>query len=100
MKSTKNKLLTVGLLAAVFICLSLTQGAAYTTIGSWLDSNIPPEMSVNQNGTNDCSGELRALYRAGMTWGNVSGSYFYFDRRVPTFNNEHVGYDDGYHQIS
>jgi hypothetical protein len=73
---------------------------AFTTIGNWADGNIPPLMSVNQSGTNDCGGEFKALFFSGRTWNNVSGSYFYFDRRTPTLNNRHAGSNDGYNQIS
>jgi hypothetical protein len=73
---------------------------AFTTIGHWSDANIPPLMSVNQDGTDDCAGEFRALARSANTWGNVATAYFYFDRRIPTFNTRHAGNDDNYNQLS
>ncbi len=100
MRKTRSKFLLIA--GGVLIVSALTAGSArtFTTIGSWADGNIPPLMSVNQNGTNDCTGEFRALFYSGRTWNNVSGSYFYFDRRTPTLNNRHAGSNDGYNQIS
>lgn len=95
---SKTFLAAGGALLACILAAGSLQ--AFTTIGNWADGNIPPLMSVNQNGTNDCTGEFRALFFSGRTWNNVSGSYFYFARNMPTFNNRHAGSNDGYNQIS
>lgn len=100
MNSRKDMLLAVSILSLAVCAWGLTPLFAFTTIGSWNDANIPPLMSVNQNGTNDCTGEFQALSLSGRTWNNVATSYFYFARRIPTFNTRHAGEDDNYNQLS
>ncbi|MFQ6105069.1 MAG: matrixin family metalloprotease [Candidatus Glassbacteria bacterium] len=100
MKTRANNVLSAFIFSIIASAFLLTQASAFTTIGSWRDQNIPPLMSVNQNGTDDCTGEFRALYLSGMTWNNVSTSYFYFARNIPTFNTLHAGNWDGYNQLS
>jgi hypothetical protein len=100
MKSRKDMLLTLSILSLAVFTIGLTPLFAFTTIGSWLDSNIPPLMSANQDGTSDCTGEFQALSLSGRTWNNVSTSYFYFAKRIPTLNTRHAGTDDDYNQLS
>lgn len=86
-------------LAAVLLFLPFTGLLAWDSFGEWHSYDVPPLMSVQRGGTNDCSGEWIAIRDGALTWNDVTCSYFYFAANSPPISNRNTLVYDGYNHL-